>query len=79
MTINVKKYKEGNENNAALIRRFTRAVQGSKLIRHVRDTRYHQRDFSNNVKRKQKIKYLKRVEGIKRLVKLGKLPDKTRR
>lgn len=79
MTTNVEVTKKDNENNAALLRRFTRAVQGTKLVRHIRDTRFHTRDFSNNVQKKKKLKSLKRSAEIKRLVKLGKIADKSRR
>lgn len=79
MTTNVHVEKKANENNAALIRRFTRSMQGTKLLRHVRDTRFFQRAFSDNVTKKNKLRRIKRSEEIKRLVKLGKMPDKSRR
>jgi ribosomal protein S21 len=76
MAVNIQMEKNDNENNAALLRRFKRAVQGSKLIPHIRETRFHKRDLSGNIIRTKKIKQLKKSEEITRLIKLGKMPEK---
>lgn len=76
MAVNIQIEKKDNENNAALLRRFKHAVQGSKLIPHIRDTRFHKRKLSSNIVRTKKIKQLKKSEDIKRLIKLGKMPEK---
>ena len=79
MATNVEVIKKDNENNAALMRRFTRAIQGAKLVRHIRDTRFHKRQFSDNVQKKKRLKQLEKSEKIVRLIKLGKIADKRTR
>jgi len=79
MTVNVEMKRKDNENNASLLRRFTRAVQGTKLVRHIRDTRFFQREFSDNVRKKKRLKQLRKAEETKRLIKLGKVVDKSAR
>jgi len=44
-----------NESTTALIRRFTRRVQGLGLVRAVRNGRYWERPMSKNVERKRAI------------------------
>ena len=44
-----------NESSTALIRRFTRRVQGLGLVREVRDRRYWERAVSRNVGHKRAL------------------------
>ena len=71
--VNVEVEKNKNENNANLIRRFTRRVQESGVLPKVRSIRYLERDLSKNVKKTKRLKSLKRKEEIEELIKLGKM------
>lgn len=62
-----------NESATALIRRFTRRVQGLGLVRAIRDNRYWERPRSKNVDRKRALISKVRRENYNELVKLGKI------
>ncbi|MFA6502920.1 MAG: hypothetical protein WCT45_01510 [Candidatus Paceibacterota bacterium] len=62
-----------NESTTALIRRFTRRVQGLGLVREVRNGRYWERPMSKNVERKRAIISKVRRENYNEQVKLGKI------
>lgn len=76
MTLNAQVAKSGNENNASLLRRFTKRVQGAGVQQEVRKRRYHQRRLSKQVKKENKLEKLRRAERIKWLVKLGEISDR---
>lgn len=78
MATNVEVEKNGNESNANVIRRFTKRVQGSGIIRRMRDNRYRSREKSANVRRAARLKKLAKKNEYERLYKLGKI-DNTRR
>ena len=44
-TVNAEVQKKPNENSQNLIRRFTRRVQGTGLVRRVRSVRYAERNL----------------------------------
>ena len=70
--------KNPNENNASVLRRFTRKIQESGIIYKVKNNRYNEREES---KVKTKAAALKRITKRKtneKLRKLGKLVVKTR-
>ncbi len=71
--------KSGNENPLAVIRKFSRRVQGTGLIQSVRKGRYYARPASKTVRKKQALKRLKRHETYKRLVKEGKMAERAPR
>ncbi|TSC67605.1 MAG: Uncharacterized protein G01um101472_371 [Parcubacteria group bacterium Gr01-1014_72] len=77
MAINVEVMKTGNENNAALLRRFSKRVQGSGVLPKVRSNRYKTRNESKQTRKKHALKRLTRLHEVERLIKLGKLQDKT--
>ncbi len=79
MATNIQVEKNSNENTPNLIRRFTRRVQGSGVLRRVRGLRYAQRPLSPLLSKKKKIAYLKRKATRDELVKLGKIPEFTPR
>jgi len=79
MAINIQVEKNSNENTPSLIRRFTRRVQGSGILRRVRGLRYAQRPLSPFISKKKRLAYLKRKATREELVKLGKLPEFTPR
>ena len=65
--------KNPNENNSSILRRFSRRIQESGIIRNVKKNRYNLRKES---KLKQKISALKRISRrreIEKLKKLGKM------
>ena len=69
--------KQGNESAAALIRRFTKRVQGTQALMKVREERYYERKMSKlKLKRRALVGMGKKVV-YDRLKKLGKIPEKT--
>ncbi len=75
MSINAEVTKSGNESTLSTIRKFSRRVQGTGLIRTVRGQRYFLRDSSKVVKKKRALKLIKRRAEFKKLVKEGKISD----
>lgn len=75
MAINAEVQKSGNETALATIRKFSRRVQGTGLIRTVRAARYFARDASKTVRKKRALKLLKRRLEYVRLVKEGKIAE----
>ncbi|MBI2005117.1 hypothetical protein HYS79_03125 [Patescibacteria group bacterium] len=76
MAVNAEVSKNDNETAVNLIRRFSRRVQGTRLIQQARARRYYSRDKSRIVKRKHALKVLKRREEVAELIKLGKMLEK---
>ena len=70
--LNVAVEKNQNENNTNIIRRFTKRVQESGILRRVRGIRYQARAKSDYVKKKNTLKVLKKRELIEEYQKLGK-------
>lgn len=75
MSINAEVSKSGSESTLSTIRKFSRRVQGTGLVRTVRGGRYHVRDASKTVKKKRALKLLKRRAEFKQLVKEGKIAE----
>lgn len=79
MVINVEITKAGAENNLNLIRRFTKAVRETNVLKHVRAVRYQTRRQSKCSRKKIA---LKRIDGrleFERLFKLGKVVEKSKK
>lgn len=76
MTTNVEVTRKKNENNITMLKRFTRRVQESGVLKKVRSNRYLERDKSPLVKKQQKVKSLAKTEEYQKLVKLGKAPER---
>lgn len=76
MAVNIEVSKNNSENNASLIRRFTKRVQGSGILPRLRSIRYNQRVLSFFKKKSQTLKKIRRKEAIKKLIKLGKMKEK---
>jgi ribosomal protein S21 len=72
-SVNVAVEKTGTENNVSLIRRFTRRVQESGIVRRVRGIRYSERNRSHYVSKKKTLEVLSRRKERERLMKLGKI------
>lgn len=79
MSINAEVTKSGSESTLSTIRKFSRRVQGTGLVRTVRGARYHIRDASKIVKKKRALKLLKRRADFKQQVKEGKIAEPERR
>ena len=73
--INVEVDKKGNENDANLIRRFTKRVRNAGILPRVRSIRYNQRTISKYIKKKGTLSKIKKREEIKKQIKLGKLSE----
>ena len=73
MSINAEVQKSGNESTLSTIRKFSRRVQGTGLVRTVRGGRYFTRSASKIVKKKRALKMIKRRADYKRLIKEGKV------
>jgi ribosomal protein S21 len=77
MAVNIQIEKNTNENSVNMIKRFTRKVQGSGILSRVRSIRYSERSPSRYTKKKHALKVLARRTETARLVKLGKIVEKT--
>jgi ribosomal protein S21 len=74
--INVEVSNKNNESAMNVIRRFSRRVNRSGILRRARGLRYHSREQSNAIQKKQALRGLARRTEVDHLIKLGKLPDR---
>lgn len=65
--------KNPNENNASILRRFSRKVQESNIIQKVKKNRYNERKESKIKVKKSALKRLTKRKEIEKLRKLGKI------
>ncbi len=65
--------KNPNENNASVLRRFSRKIQESGIIQKVKGSRYNERKESKLKTKKSTLKRLGRRKEIEKLRKLGKV------
>jgi len=65
--------KNGNENNASILRRFSRRIQESYIIQKVKGGRYNKRKESKLKIKKATLKHLERRKETEKLRKLGKI------
>ena len=75
MSINAEVSKSGSESTLSVIRKFSRRVQGTGLVKNARKTRYYERAQSKAVQKKRALKLIKRRSDFKQLVKEGKAPE----
>ena len=68
--------KNPNENNASVLRRFSRRIQESGIIRKVKSARYNLRKESKLKVKKSALKKMSRRKEIEKLRKLGKMVTK---
>jgi len=73
--INVEVAKNSNENDANIIRRFTKRVRNAGILSRVRSIRYNQRAVSKYIKKKRTLSKIKKREEIKKQIKLGRIPE----
>ncbi len=78
--INVEVQRHGNENIGGLMRRYTRRMQSSGIVRRIRGIRYFKRSPSGAQMKKDALTKIKRTEEYVKLYKEGReLPTKKRR
>ncbi len=65
--------KNQNENNASILRRFSRRIQESGIIRKVKSSRYNKRKESKLIQKRGALKKIERRKEIEVLKKLGKI------
>lgn len=75
--INVEVTKGAKENSLSVLRRFTKRVQGSGILPRVRSLRYSARKLSPYKTKVRTLKVIRRKAEIQKLIKLGKLTEKT--
>ncbi len=68
--------KNPNENNSSILRRFSRKIQESGIIRKVKGARYNLRKESKLKAKKSALKRMARRVEIELLKKLGKMVTK---
>ncbi|MBI3632151.1 MAG: hypothetical protein HY225_01765 [Candidatus Vogelbacteria bacterium] len=73
--IQVEVTKNNNETTSSVIRRFTKRVQESGIIRRAKSLRYSERAKSEYVKKKKALKRLSKRTETDRLRRLGKIED----
>lgn len=76
MPLEVKK--QDKENAQSLIRRFTRSIQRSGLLRESRKKRFHKRKVSDLAKKRSALRREQMREEYARLEKLGLLKDRVK-
>ncbi|MDE2399761.1 MAG: 30S ribosomal protein S21 [Patescibacteria group bacterium] len=65
--------KNPNENNSSILRRFTRKMQESGIVRHVKKSRYNLRKESKLKTKRSALKRMGRRQEIEKLKKMGKM------
>ena len=65
--------KNQNENNSGVLRRFSRRIQESGIIRKVKGSRYNKREESKLKTKRNALKRIGRRKEIEKLKKLGKI------
>lgn len=73
MAKNVEVSKKKNETNISLLKRFSRKVQESGVVRKSKSIRYAERPKSDFVKKKHKLKALTKTAEIEKKIKMGKI------
>ena len=65
--------KNPNENNASVLRRFSRRIQESSIIQKVKNSRYNERKESKLKIKKSALKRMNKRKETNKLRKLGKI------
>jgi ribosomal protein S21 len=74
--LNVEVKAKENESTTNLLRRFSRKVNSSGILRRKRSLKTRKRDVSKNVRKQQKVQALEKRDQVEKMIKLGKLPDR---
>lgn len=72
-TVIIEDKRQGNESGANLLRRFSRRVKDSNIVREVRNNRYDSRKPSKLVIKKSALRRIAKQAEITKLKKLGKI------
>ncbi len=67
--------KKPKENAMGLIRRFTKKVRSTGILRTVRSNRYYQRHDSDYKLKCRALKKIERRDEYEKMKKLGKIPE----
>ncbi len=73
MNVNVEVARNATENNLAVLRRFTKRVQGSGILPRVRKNRYKLREESSYKRKKRTLKSIAKKAETAELIKQGKI------
>lgn len=76
MAVNTEITRTGAESSLSVIRKFSRRMQGTGIVKGIRARRYFSRALSETTKKKKALKRRARGEEIKRLIKEGKITPK---
>ncbi|MFQ5540856.1 MAG: 30S ribosomal protein S21 [Candidatus Paceibacteria bacterium] len=76
ISVSVKKH--GSESTPSLIRRFTKKVQGSGVVRRAKSNRFHVRTVSKNKRREAALRRLARQKKREELELLGLIQPRGR-
>lgn len=76
MAVNTEITRTGAESSLSVIRKFSRRMQGTGIVKGIRARRYFSRALSETTKKKKALKRLARGVEIKKLIKEGKLTPK---
>ena len=77
--INISVEKNPNEATVAFIRRFSRKVQASNILKKAKALRAYNRPQSKVLERRRALRYQEKRKKIRLLIKLGKMPDNLNR
>ncbi|MDP3955768.1 MAG: 30S ribosomal protein S21 [bacterium] len=75
-TVRVEVRKKGTESTTSLIRRFTRRVNDTGMVRKLKGDRFFTRPLSELAKKAKALRRISRREEFTRLYKLGKIDVK---
>jgi len=79
MAINIKVTKQGNENTASVLRKFSFKVRGSGILMVARSKMTRQRPQSRNMRKVSALKRIEKRNLIQKLIKEGKLKERKAR
>ena len=79
MAINIKVTRQGSENTANVLRKFSYKVRGSGIIMHVRKRMYRTKPISQNMKKEAALRRIAKRNNILKLIKEGKLKERRSR
>lgn len=71
--------KSSSENNTSLLRRFSRKVIESGLVKEVKSKRYNERDMSKLSQKDMALRKMMRRKEVEKLKKLGKMKERPAR
>ncbi len=77
--INAEVQKSGAENALSTIRKFTRRVQGTGIVKILRAKRYYEPSKSKTVMKKRALKLIKRRADFRQKIKEGKIAEPAQR